>query len=87
MRAGSNSGTEFRPIPYDSLSAQFPEFRTGITYLSQRLIFSHNSMREGEAESNSGTEFRELSRGGITQNWTEFPEIPSNSVQFRNSGN
>jgi len=39
---------EFRAIPCNSLSTQFPEFRTGITYLTQRLIFSHNSMREGK---------------------------------------
>jgi len=41
---------EFRAIPCNSLSTQFPEFRTGITYLSQRLIFDHNTMREGEGE-------------------------------------
>ncbi len=49
----SNSGIgrnsrEFRAIPCNSLSTQFPEFRTGIASLSQRLIFDHNSMREGE---------------------------------------
>jgi hypothetical protein len=37
-------------IPCNSLSTQFPEFRTGITYLSQRPIFDYNNMREGDGE-------------------------------------
>jgi hypothetical protein len=37
-------------IPTNSVSTRFPEFSTGIAYLSQRLIFKHNSMRESEGE-------------------------------------
>jgi hypothetical protein len=68
--------TEFRAIPCNFVSTQFPEFRTGITYLSQRLIFDHNSMREGE-----GGKWFQYGIPGIEwrRNWTESHGIPSDS--------
>ncbi len=50
FRAFPCNSREFRAIPCNFISTKFPEFRTGIAYLSQRLIFDHNSMREGEGE-------------------------------------
>ena len=37
-------------FPGNSVSTQFSEFLSGITYSSQRLIFHHNTEREGEDE-------------------------------------
>jgi hypothetical protein len=41
---------EFPAIPSNSVSTEFSDLHTGITYLSHRVIFNYNRTPEGEAE-------------------------------------
>ena len=73
------SSREFRGIPGDSVSIQFPELRSGVAHLFQRIICSQNVKCEGEG----GKRFR----CGIPESLVipAIPEsvgIPGNSVQF-----